>query len=43
MRFYTQPHRYYGGVDLHARPEAFLQVVAPYRQDLAVAAECLFS
>ena len=65
MRFYTQQHLYYCGVDLHARslyvcildqagevqvhqnlrasPEAFLQLVAPYRQDLAVAAECMFS
>lgn len=65
MRFYTQQHRYYCGVDLHARslyvcildqagavqvhqslgasPEAFLHLVAPYRQDIAVAAECMFS
>ena len=65
MRFYTQQHRYYCGVDLHARslyvcildqagdvqvhqnlsagPEAFLQVIALYRQDIAVAAECMFS
>ncbi len=65
MRFYTQQHQFYCGVDLHARslyvcildqagdvqvhqnlragPEAFLQVIAPYRQDIAVAAECMFS
>ena len=65
MRFYTQQHRYYCGVDLHARslyvcvldqagavqvhqnlrasPEEFLQLIAPYRQDIAVAAECMFS
>ncbi|MGH8057771.1 MAG: IS110 family transposase, partial [Candidatus Entotheonellia bacterium] len=65
MRFYTQQHLFYCGVDLHARslyvcildqagnvqvhrnlsatPEAFLQVIAPYRQDLAVAAECMFA
>lgn len=60
MRFCTQQHLYYCGVDLHARslyvcildqagdvrayqnlrtsPEEFLQLVAPYREDLAVAA-----
>jgi hypothetical protein len=65
MKFYTQQHLYYCGVDLHARslyvcildqagdvqvhrnlradPEAFLQVVAPYRRDFAVAAECMFA
>lgn len=65
MRFYTQQHLYYCGVDLHARslyvcildhrgnvlvhrnlsasPEAFLQVIAPYRQDIVVAAECMFA
>lgn len=65
MRFYTQQHRYYCGVDLHARslyvcildqagevqvhqnlragPEEFLHLVAPYRQEIAVAAECMFS
>ncbi len=65
MRFYTEQHQFYCGIDLHARslyvcildqagdvqvhrnlsatPEAFLQVIAPYRQDLAVAAECMFA
>ncbi|MDP3936783.1 MAG: IS110 family transposase [Deltaproteobacteria bacterium] len=65
MRFYTKQHRYYCGIDLHARtmylcildqagevllhrnvkstPEAFLQAVAPYREDLAVAVECIFT
>ena len=65
MRFYTQSHRYYCGIDLHARwmylcildpqgevllhrnlracPEAFLKAVEPYRQDLVVAVECIFS
>jgi transposase len=64
MRFYTQQHRFYCGVDLHARtmylcildsagqvvfdknlaaePEAFLQAVAPFRDGLVVAVECLF-
>ena len=65
MNFYTQQHRYYCGIDLHARsmyvcildtagsvvvhkdvraePEAFLRVIAPYREDLAVAVECMFT
>ncbi len=65
MRFYTQQHRYYCGIDLHARsiylcimdqsgeillhrnmranPEAFLKAVAPYREDLVVAVECMFT
>lgn len=64
MRFYTQIHKYYCGIDLHARtmyvcvldrdgkvlmhqnmrsdPERFLAVVAPYREDLVVAVECIF-
>src|SRR4030067_1100327 len=65
MRFYTRQHRFYCGVDLHARsmyvcvldqegnvlvskdistaPEPFLQLIAPYREDLAVAVECMFT
>jgi transposase len=65
MRFYTGHHRFYCGIDLHARsmyvcilnhdgailvhknlnatPENFLQIVSPYRDDLAVAVECIFS
>src|ERR687891_2178837 len=65
MRFYTGQHKWYCGIDLHARtmymcilnqdgdivvhrnmkagPEAFLQVIAPYREDLVVAVECLFT
>jgi transposase len=65
MRFYTGQHRFYCGVDLHARtlslhvldaqgkavlartipasPEAFLQAVAPFRDGLAVACECMFA
>ena len=65
MRFYTRQHRFYCGVDLHARsmyvcvldqegnvlvskdiasaPEPFLELIAPYREDLAVAAECMFT
>ena len=64
MRFYTQQHRHYCGVDLHARtmyvhildaegalrsknipasPEPFLDAIAPYRDGLVVAAECMFA
>jgi len=65
MRFYNQPHRFYCGVDLHARtlalcilddqgqvvrarsvpadPGAFLDAVAPCREGLVVAAECMFA
>ena len=65
MRFYTQQHKHYCGIDLHARsmyvcildqagtklvhknlpttPEAFLRVSAPYRDDLVVAVECIFT
>jgi transposase len=65
MRFYNQSHRFYCGVDLHARtlslcildasgatllqktisacPDAFLQAVAPFRDGLAVACECMFA
>jgi transposase len=65
MRFYNQQHRFYCGVDLHARtlslhildaagetvlaktipagPKAFLQAVAPFRDGLAVACECMFA
>src|SRR5919197_1840230 len=65
MKFYTQQHRYYCGIDLHARsmyvcvldsqgeilthrnmacsPELFLKAIAPYREDIAVAVECIFT
>jgi len=65
MKFYTQNHMHYCGIDLHARsmylcilnhdgkilahrntptsPEHFLKVVAPYREDLVVAVECIFT
>jgi hypothetical protein len=64
MRFYTSQHRFYCGVDLHARSmyvyildqagdillhkklgaekEQFLKAIKPYRNDLAVAVECVF-
>ncbi len=65
MKFYTQQHRYYCGIDLHARtmylcvlnqqgeillhrnmpcsPDFFLKAIAPYREDVAVAVECIFT
>ena len=65
MNFYTQQHKHYCGIDLHAKamyvcildesgtklvhknlpttPEAFLRVITPYREDLGVAVECLFT
>src|SRR5262245_56032875 len=65
MRFYTQQHKHYCGIDLHARsmyvclldqagtklvhknvaatPAAFLRTSAPYREDIAVAVECIFT
>jgi len=65
MRFYTETHKHYCGIDLHARtmyvcildregqvllhrslpcdPECFLRTIAPYRQDLVVAVECMFT
>ena len=65
MRFYTQKHRYYCGIDLHARsmylcildhdgevvlhrnvraePEPFLKAIAPYREDIVIAVECIFT
>jgi len=65
MRFYTQQHQHYCGIDLHARtmylcilnsagevllhrnlratPEVFLQAITPYREDLVVAVECMFT
>src|ERR671937_923740 len=65
MRFYTQQHQFYCGIDLHARtmyvcilnhdgeilvhrdmqarPETFLKVIAPYREDIVVAVEGIFT
>jgi transposase len=65
MRFYTKQHKFYCGIDLHARtmylcvlnqegevllhrnmraaPEPFLQAIAPYREDLVVCVECIFT
>jgi transposase len=65
MRFYTQPHPFYCGIDLHARsmyvcivhsdgevvlhknmkaaPEPFRKAIAPSRDGLVVAVECIFT
>src|SRR5262245_14399993 len=65
MRFYNQQHRFYCGLDLHARTLSlclldaqgavvhhdthpatgrdFLATVAPFRDGLVVACECLFA
>jgi transposase len=65
MKFYVKQHKYYCGVDLHARtmyvciidkegaivkqknidsgPDAFLQIIEPYREDTVVAVECMFA
>jgi transposase len=65
MRFYTEQHKFYCGIDLHARsmylcilnqegeillhrnmpagPEPFLKAIAPYREDLVVCVECIFT
>ena len=65
MRFYTKQHRYYCGIDLHARsmyvcilnqegeivfhrnmacsPQSFVKAIAFYREDIAVAVECIFT
>src|SRR5262245_21778369 len=65
MRYYTQSHRFYAGIDLHARtlhlcvldqqgsvvcdqnlpakPEALLRALAPFRDDVILAAECMFA
>ena len=65
MRFYTQQHQFYCGIDLHARtmyvcilnrdgeivvhrnlptnPEALLKTIAPFREDIVIAVECMFT
>jgi len=65
MKFYVKQHKYYCGIDLHARtmyvciidqegaivkqknidsgPDAFLQIIEPYREDTVVAVECMFA
>jgi hypothetical protein len=65
MRFYTEQHQYYCGIDLHARtmflcvldqsgkicfeknlkshPDEFLTAIQPFRSDIVVCVECLFT
>jgi transposase len=65
LRFYTEQHQFYCGIDVHARtlyvcllnqaaevlvhrnmqagPETFLKTIAPYRENLVVCVECLFT
>ena len=65
MNFYTKQHKYYCGIDLHAKTmyvcvmdvegkvllhrnirndaEYFLKILEPYREDVVVAVECVFS
>ena len=65
MRFYNNQHKYYCGIDLHARKmyvcildekgetkehrnmktdrDAFLKTIAPFREDIVVAVECIFT
>ena len=65
MRFYTNSHKYYCGIDLHTKMmyvcildsdanilihkniptngKAFLKLIAPYREDIVVGVECMFS
>lgn len=65
MRFFTETHRHYCGIDLHARtmyacvqndkgevllhrnmraePRAFLKAIQPYREDVVVGVECIFT
>lgn len=65
MRFYTQQHQFYCGIDLHARslyvcildqqgetlvhkklpakPEPLLNAIQPYREDIVLAVECMFT
>jgi transposase len=65
MRFYTQQHPHYCGIDLHARtmylcilnqagaivlhrnmkadPGSFMKAITPFREDIVVAVECIFT
>ena len=65
MNFYTQQHKQYCGIDLHAKamyvcivdqsgtilvhknlattPEAFLRLIAPYREAVVVGVACIFT
>jgi transposase len=65
MRYYAKQHKFYAGIDLHARtlhlcvldhagnivcdknlparPETLLHALAPFREDVILAAECMFA
>ena len=65
MRFYTKQHRFYCGIDLHAKKmyvcvldsageivlhrninterEIFLAAIEPFRENVVVAVECMFT
>src|SRR5213593_5245966 len=65
MRFYTEQHSHYCGIDLHARTmylcilnqagaivlhrnmkadsDSFLKAIAPFRDQIVVAVECIFT
>ena len=65
MKFYTEQHSHYCGIDLHARtmylcilnqagaivlhrnmkadPDSFLKAIAPFRDQIVVAVECIFT
>jgi transposase len=65
MRFYTKKHKFYCGIDLHAKKmyvcildqdgekrvhrnintdrETFLNVIEPFREDIVVSVECMFT
>jgi hypothetical protein len=65
MRFFTDRHQNYCGIDLHARsmylciqnlegkvvlhqnmqagPEQFLKAIKPFREDVVVGVECIFT
>jgi len=65
MRFYTKQHKFYCGIDLHAKKmylcildesgeirlhrnietarDVFVKVIEPYREDIVVAVECMFT
>ena len=65
MRFFTDRHQHYCGIDLHARsmyacvqnaegkillhrnmpaaPEPFLKAIEPFRENVVVGVECIFT
>ena len=65
MRFYTTPHTFYCGIDLHVawmsfcvldadgevrvhhtirtNPKAFRQALHPFREDVVVCVDCMFT